>query len=91
MMMGFDRTLLPIIIGPIVSFLLFQGDIRPVCQEDVSQALHMVFGTIILLVSFAFTVFHPNADKDQSVKAKMTILRSKIKKFLLKDKQDTSI
>ncbi len=90
---GLDRTILPIIIGPLVSYWVLSGQINQACQSDVSSALEIVFGSLILLVSMAISIFHPKAIKDMGNPEEVTTISQKLriaaflealKKFALK-------
>ncbi len=87
------RTLLPFIIAPIVYYLVMSNSISPACTSDVSTALEIVFGSIVMLGSIALGVFHQKKTTDAAgevaeTKAKfafMTKFMEQVKKFSYKD------
>jgi hypothetical protein len=53
-----ERALSPFLIAPFVYYLLMSNSISPACQNDVTTALEIGFGTVAFLGSLALGVIH---------------------------------
>lgn len=56
-----DKTLIPLIIGPLVGLLVMSGKITPACTSDVTQAYTIAAGSVIFIGSLLIGAFHHTA------------------------------
>lgn len=57
-MFGIDRTIIPIIVVPLVSLLMLNGTVTETCSNEVSAAFTEVILVVLALGSLAIGAFH---------------------------------
>lgn len=88
-----DRTLLPLIIAPIVGYLALSGSVTPQCEPEVSRALEVVLGGAIMIVWTILAFVIPKKPQDGTptltLKERLHLqeMYQKIKDFAVKKPQ----